>query len=422
LASPAPAAEWVEIIPDGPKPPPRAYTTAAYDSQRHRMLIFGGDGLGGYLNDVWAFDIASNTWEELTPVSGPMPVERETAANVYDPAGDRMLMWSGQSASAFHNDTWAFDLVNNAWSEYAPPPPLPNERYGVASIFDPVDGDLVTFAGFTNQGRFDDTQRFNPVAGAWTDVSPAASPPERCLHSASYDSQNHRLIMYGGQMSGPLGDIWAFDLDAHTWEELTPTSSPPGRWFPTQVYDIENHRALVFGGHRGGSGGKTNEVWAFDLAGTGWQLLEPSGTAPSERDGSSSIYVPGEDRMLVFGGRDNAFRDDLWSLEGLSESSSVAGESGLGHNSLALRSHPNPTRGATTLSFKLGLEGYTILQIFDVQGRRVRTLLNGRSGGGSASVDWDGRTDEGRLVPEGVYVVSLRGAEGRASTRITIIP
>ncbi|MBD3334315.1 MAG: hypothetical protein GF355_02265, partial [Candidatus Eisenbacteria bacterium] len=42
LASPAPAAEWVEIIPDGPKPPPRAYTTAAYDSQRHRMLIFGG--------------------------------------------------------------------------------------------------------------------------------------------------------------------------------------------------------------------------------------------------------------------------------------------------------------------------------------------------------------------------------------------
>jgi hypothetical protein len=60
----------------------------------------------------------------------------------------------------------------------------PNVRYGVGYTFDPVARDLVTFAGFTNQGRFDDVWRFNDQAVTWTDVSPGLGPGERCLHAA----------------------------------------------------------------------------------------------------------------------------------------------------------------------------------------------------------------------------------------------
>ena len=81
-----------------------------------------------------------------------------------------MLVWAGQS-TVFHNDVWAFDLAEPGWAEYQPANPEPNIRYGTASVFDPLTRDLVTFAGFTNAGRFQDTWRFDPDGVAWTDVS-----------------------------------------------------------------------------------------------------------------------------------------------------------------------------------------------------------------------------------------------------------
>ena len=49
------------------------------------MVIFGGQGQTGPLNDVWAFDLDTHTWTDLTPTSGSAPAPRFTPASVYDP-------------------------------------------------------------------------------------------------------------------------------------------------------------------------------------------------------------------------------------------------------------------------------------------------------------------------------------------------
>ena len=66
-----------------------------------------------------------------------------------------MLVWSGRFGGVFYNDVWALDLATDSWSKFALQNPRPNTRYGTAAVFDPVAGDLVTFAGFTDAGRFD---------------------------------------------------------------------------------------------------------------------------------------------------------------------------------------------------------------------------------------------------------------------------
>jgi len=308
------AAEWIELTPaSGPVPPARELSTSIYDPASHRMLVFGGAGASGNLNDVWAFDLTSHVWSNLTPAAGPMPGPRLTPVAVYDAAGGRMLVWSGRNGATFFNDVWAFDLTSATWTELVAVGPEPNPRYGTASVFDPVAQDLVTFAGFTNAGRFEDTWRLGTGAVAWTEVSMAATPGRRCLHSASYDIANRRMIVYGGQSSGPLGDIWALDLATNTWTDLTPASSPAARYFTTHAHDAMRGRALVFAGHL--EPASSNEAWAFDLAAETWQLLQPSGTPPSPRYGAAGIYVVTEDRMIVFGGTAVTFENDVWSLD-----------------------------------------------------------------------------------------------------------
>jgi hypothetical protein len=311
------APRWEQIAPSsGLHPPGRTQAGSIYDPIGQRFIVFGGKSSGGNRNDVWAYDLRQNRWTELSSAAGAAPAPRFTPNAVYDPAGYQMIVWSGQSGGGFHNDVWAFDLASHQWSEFTPSEPRPNIRYGAASVFDPLERDLVTFAGFTDQGRFEDTWRFGVEPEAWREIETgAANPHKRCLHSASYDPSRHRMMIYGGQRSGPLGDLWAFDLASDSWSELTPASRPPGRYFTAQAYAAQSDALLIFGGNLGA--GRSNEVWAFDLGAGSWRLLNPAGAAPSARDGAAAAWIPEQNRLLVFGGFDGAYRSDLWSLEGL---------------------------------------------------------------------------------------------------------
>lgn len=69
---------------------------------------------------------------------------------------------------------------------------------------------------------------------------------------------------------------------------------------------------------------------------------------------------------------------------------------------------PNPANPRTTLAFTLAEAGEGRLDIYDARGRRVATPLAGTFAAGPGTVAWDGRGDDGRTLPSGVYLVQLR--------------
>jgi len=76
---------------------------------------------------------------------------------------------------------------------------------------------------------------------------------------------------------------------------------------------------------------------------------------------------------------------------------------------------PNPFGRSTRLSYAVPHRGNVSLAIFDAVGRDVRTLVKGRSEAGQFSVTWDGRSESGALVPEGVYLYRY-ALDGRRMT------
>ena len=414
------AQQWVEITPsDGLAPSPRYNHTGIYDREHHRVVIFGGRGGGGAVNDVWAFDLASHTWHELTPFEGPAPAPRFTPAGVYDEAGGQMVMWSGQG-SAFLNDVWAFDLTDQTWTDLSPDV-APNIRYGVAAVFNPVARSLVTFAGFTDQGRFDDTWTFDVEQNAWSDVTPDMGPMQRCLHTASYDAGTHRMLIYGGQRSGPLDDLWSFDLNEGEWTELSSsTTAPEGRYFAASVYDETNDRLLVFGGNRG-SAGLSNEVWSYSASTNNWGLESPSGTPPEARQGAVAVYVESEDRVIVFGGQGSTHLNDVWSLDLKSAPTSTEPDEMPARPALQLHAnYPNPVSSATTIEFELGEPVAVVFAVFDVQGREIRRLIDDVRSTGRHIATWDATGLSGRRVAPGVYLYRLYGGGAVESGRMVV--
>lgn len=64
---------------------------------------------------------------------------------------------------------------------------------------------------------------------------------------------------------------------------------------------------------------------------------------------------------------------------------------------------PNPMSRSTVIRYSLPKEQPVSLEIFDIQGRRVRELVSGRQAAGAHDVAWDGRDSGGRDVVSGVY-------------------
>lgn len=68
---------------------------------------------------------------------------------------------------------------------------------------------------------------------------------------------------------------------------------------------------------------------------------------------------------------------------------------------------PNPFNPTTRIRFDLPQQRKVLLQVFDVNGRLVRTLASGLMPGGQHSVEWDGRNDNGFTVASGIYLLRL---------------
>jgi hypothetical protein len=90
-------------------------------------------------------------------------------------------------------------------------------------------------------------------------------------------------------------------------------------------------------------------------------------------------------------------------------------------SSLQLSVAPNPWRDVGFIAFSLDRNAQTRLELYDVQGRRRRTLLDGPMTSGDHWVPWDGRDDTESRLPAGVYFLRLDSFGTRETTKLQIL-
>ena len=157
------------------------------------------------------------------------------------------------------------------------------------------------------------------------------------------------MIVFAGQSTGNLNDIWSLDADNYVWTNLTPAQSPTHRHFPSNVYS-GNGNIVVFGGNslsQGNISGGLNDLWIFNLDAQHWDTLPQGALKPLPRFGHSAIYIPSQDRMIIFGGQGTSFLySDTWEYSGIS----TLGISNISSNN-SINIFPNPVSGFLNITF-----------------------------------------------------------------------
>ncbi|HTM57301.1 MAG TPA: T9SS type A sorting domain-containing protein [Candidatus Udaeobacter sp.] len=82
---------------------------------------------------------------------------------------------------------------------------------------------------------------------------------------------------------------------------------------------------------------------------------------------------------------------------------------------------PNPARSRTLVSFDLPVAEPVRLAVYDMEGRRERTLAEGETGAGEYQVPFDLRDSEGRPIRSGLYFVRLEAGGKTLTRRLAIV-
>jgi hypothetical protein len=82
---------------------------------------------------------------------------------------------------------------------------------------------------------------------------------------------------------------------------------------------------------------------------------------------------------------------------------------------------PNPFNPVTRITFSVAARGEVSLRIYDIAGRALRTLVQGWREPGVYSEVWDGRGDDGSVLPSGVYFYSLKAGEVVATHKMVLL-
>ena len=83
--------------------------------------------------------------------------------------------------------------------------------------------------------------------------------------------------------------------------------------------------------------------------------------------------------------------------------------------------YPNPLQGNTTISFRLPRASLTSLDIYNIMGQKVKTLVAGNLEAGRHSVIWNGCDNSGRKVASGVFICRLTSGSGQATRKLLVI-
>lgn len=325
-AGPAGAATRVRAwtsLPTGPSA--RLDHAAVYDPVGQRMILFGGFTSGGAVADLWELTLPSSgtpSWTELT-ASGIAPSARWGHSAIYDPIGKRMVVFGGFDGT-LPTDVHALRLDTLSWTtlSVSGSPPPGRMAHGAVYVPDPSTPRMIVFGGNDLSAALGDVWQLTfPTSGSptWTQLSPSGSPGIRDRHVLVYDSVNDRLLTFGGNDGGAGGDpytdaTWALTLNPLQWVQLTPSSPPAPRQGPAGIFDATHRRLTLFGGD---DGNLTWDMAVWVLGSSSWSAPSISGGSPPGRYGHTAVYDEFNRRMVIFGGVDESFAplNDVWALD-----------------------------------------------------------------------------------------------------------
>ncbi|MCK4358410.1 MAG: hypothetical protein KAW92_06655 [Candidatus Cloacimonetes bacterium] len=373
------------------------------------ILLFGGDQSSrAVINELWAYNKDNSQWEKKESNNPP---RRHRHASVKN--NDKMITFFGEGLSGLLSDIWQYDPATNTWEELpsggASTPPA-RKNHSVTSIGE--DSYICGGTGSDGLG-LSDLWSYNHTTGIWTQKS---EHPGSCagLGSFHYDGSLYAFAGYEPEYSSYRNDIWCYSPATNTWDYVNAGGTlPGGRAFFATAQDPMGS-FLVFGGQDTSRAIALSDNYKFDANTLTWTQLA-DGPARSK---AAAVYC-NDTSIYLFGGLDELGNatNNLWkynpSTDTWEEILGVDNPEVIVPLGFSLSAYPNPFSSGVTIEYQVaGYNQWDLpanIKIYDLKGCLVRTLPITNYQLPITNIVWDGKDTDGGEVQSGIYFIKAKG-------------
>ena len=197
-------------------------------------------------------------------------------------------------------NVWMLDPNNYTWKRLCKNEAVSDSGYQAHSpIYDKESNKIILF------NQIGETWSFHVESKKWINRKPNPSPSPRCGHSMVYDVESDRAILFGGVgctcIDAPIfNDTWSYDFNSNTWAELKPTSSPPNRMYASMTYNSNDNKVILWGG-RLWEPLKDISIWEHDFAKKNWIEIINNEGPEIEYAYPGLFHISSKNWLLLFG-------------------------------------------------------------------------------------------------------------------------
>ncbi len=361
--------------------------------------IFGGDGFYVLVDPTDnRFVYAESQWGNFFrstdgglsfdfAMNGVNPGDRKNwnTPVVFNPSNPRTLMLGTQRVykSADRASSWT------AISPELSPEPTGNLIYGTVTTIAVAPSDSnVIYAGT------DDGNVWRTLEGGESWLAISETLPKRWITRVAADSRQAEIAyvtLSGFRWEEYLPHLFRTTDAGATWSDIS--GNLPEAPLNDVIIDPERDSTLYVAGDVG--------VFVTHDLGEEWSSLGAG--LPNVPIMDLTFHSPTRTLVAATYGR-SMYRIEVGPSTGiqLAPSSHTPKDFELSQN------YPNPFNAGTVIPFSLRERASVVLEVFDISGRRVRTLANAIYPSGKHELFWDGKNDEGGEAASGAYICRLR--------------
>lgn len=191
------------------------------------VYVFGGSDQSVNHNDIQVLDVVNKTWTTI-PAAGPAPSPR--TYHVTCCLQDKFYVYSGGEKMAdpvSDREVYCFDVQEETWSVLNVSGESPKPRLGHVMV--PAGDKIILHGGMSASTFYDDLYILNPSIPNWTKiVQKQAKPCARTAHSAFASLTGSVLYIFGGMSSdGALADLHKLNIETKQWSQVNIEGPPP---------------------------------------------------------------------------------------------------------------------------------------------------------------------------------------------------
>lgn len=223
-----------------------------------------GTGLKtGYVlaNDMYAFDMASETWTTIAPL--PVGMERQYAAAFsYNNSG---FIFGGIAGTTYLNDLWMYDKISDKWQMKTT---LPGVGRMGTSFFVIQDTAYIIGGKTATASSIDEVWAYNMQTDTWVQKNNLPVGPRWRAAATATKSKGYLILGRDATLSYRR-ELLEYNPLTNSWTQIS-TFPDKGRTYAA-MKAIDDDLFVIAG--IDSTNNSHNEMWRYDLSSSNWQQL-----------------------------------------------------------------------------------------------------------------------------------------------------